>query len=118
MDYRTEMLQAIIQNLDISVSAPSSDSFQIEISQRGTVFEPNDVNDSTVMVRSEFIMSDAQKKIFSVHMEVEFLFKFDPIPENWAEIVSQYCPEMMRDKSIDMAKTILQNMGHKFNLSS
>lgn len=114
MEYQVELVQTKVQKLNVENIADISDTFQIETSQRASIFEPTDNNDPTVMIRSEFFMHDESKKLLSVDMDIEFIFKFDPIPEDRIATASKYCPTLMIEKSVDLASIILREMGHQF----
>lgn len=114
MEYQVELVQAKIQRINVENAADSSDTFQIETSQRASIFDPVDNNDPTVMIKSEFSMHDENKKLLSVDMDIDFIFKFDPIPEDRTAAASKYCPTLMVEKSVDLAATILREMGHQF----
>lgn len=113
MEYHVELIQAKITKLNIENIADTSDTFQLKTSQHASVFEPKDDSDPTLMIKSEFSMFDENKQLLAVNMDIEFIFKFDPTPNDRTEIASKYCPTIMSEKSVDMASAILREMGHQ-----
>lgn len=113
MEFHVELVQAKITKLNVENIADTSDTFQLKTNQRASVFEPKDDNDPTIMIKSEFSMFDESEQLLAVNMNIEFIFKFDPIPNDRTEIASKYCPTIMSEKSVDMASAILREMGHQ-----
>ena len=114
MEYNVELLSSTVKKLSISVNVNEECAFQIESEHSASVFEPNDETDPTVLVRAECTIRDNSGQKLSVSMTTDFIFKFDPIPENRAAAASEYCPSIIGEESKRIAVTILKDMGHEF----
>lgn len=112
MDYRVELIKSTIKKLTANVDMDETATFQIDVQNSASVYEPNDETDPTVMVQTESIMKDSTNKFINISMVTEMIFKFDPIPENRSVAASQYCPPLISKELNKLAVKILSDMGH------
>lgn len=112
MEYQIKLLSATVTKINAEVNIKDVDGFQINQEHRSSVYEPKDRSNPTVMVRSKCSLKDPSGEQFSFYMEVDFIFKFDPIPVDWTAAISDYCRQLIHDKVKDMAVSILHSMGH------
>ena len=113
MEYSVELVKSAIKKMNASVDLDETKTFQIDVENNACVFEPNDESDPTVMVQTESIMRDSEKKYINITMTTEMIFKFDPIPENRSTAASQYCPPLINEELNRLAVRILRDMGHE-----
>lgn len=119
MDFQVELLKTIVRKLDVEVNVTASSAFQITTKQTASVFEPTDSEDPTVMVKADFKLCDENdEKLLFVNMTTDFIFKFDPIPEECPKAVFERCWDIMRKKNMDIAVNVLENMGHTFAIGN
>lgn len=116
MEYQVELLKTTVKKLNIAVGVKDAVTFQLEGETTATVFEPTDDNDPTILVQASSTMRTANSDQLSIAMETEFIFQFDPIPENRTAAASQYCPGLINKKLDELAVTFVHNMGHEFEI--
>lgn len=114
MEYNVELLEAKVKKINVNVQTKTTEAFELICDHRASAFEPNDESDPTIMIRDTCTMSDAGAQQLSVEMVTEFIFKFDPIPDDRTAAASKYCQETIKDKSVEIASAILHDMGHNF----
>ena len=114
MEYNVELLEAKVKKINVNVQTKTTEAFELVCNHRASAFEPNDESDPTIMIRDTCTMSDAGAQQLSVEMVTEFIFKFDPIPDDRTAAASQYCQETIKDKSDEITSAILHDMGHNF----
>ena len=88
-------------------------TFQLEGQTTATVYEPTDDNDPTIMIHTNSEMQTPGSDQIVIAMEADFIFRFDPIPENRTVTASQYCPDMINKKLDELAFNFLSSMGHE-----
>ena len=116
MEYNVELVKSTIKKLNASIDVDETATYQIDVENSASVYEPNDETDPTVMVQTESIMKDSSNKCINIHKVTEMIFKFDPIPENRSLEASRYCPPLVSEELNKLAVKILADMGHKFAL--
>lgn len=112
MEYSVELVKSTIKKLTASVDMDETATFQIDVENNASVYEPTDETDPTVMVQTESIMKDSANKFINISMVTEMIFKFDPIPENRSGVASRYCPPLISEELNKLAVKILSDMGH------
>ena len=112
MEYSVELVKSTIKKLTASVELDETTTFQIEVENNASVYEPNDESDPTIMVQTESVMRDSENKFSNISMITEMIFKFDPIPENRSVTASRYCPPLISEETNKLAAKILKDMGH------
>lgn len=116
MEYRVDLLKSTVKELSVSVNVDEESKFQIDSGNTASVFEPTNETDPTVLIRSECTMRDNATNKLSIGMKAEFIFKFDPLPENRTAVASEYCPEIIAKEFNRIAVDILKDMGHQFKI--
>lgn len=114
MEYNVELLEAKVKKISVNVQAKTTEAFELRCDHRASAFEPNDENDPTIMIRDNCTMSDVAEQQLSVEMITEFIFKFDPIPDDRTATASKYCQDEIKNKTVEIATSILRTMGHHF----
>lgn len=112
MEYQIELLSATVTKINAEINIKDAQGFQINQEDSSSVYEPKDQSNPTVMVRSKCSLKDPSGEQFSFSMAVDFIFKFDPIPDDWTAAISNHCRQMIHDKVRDLAVSILHSMGH------
>ena len=108
MEYQVELLKAVVTKAEIDVKIQNTQGFSIEQSSHNTIFEPKDGSDPTILIRNTSTMKDPTG--------TDFIFKFDPIPEDRTAAAAQYCQKLIHDKTVDLAVSILHSMGHSLTI--
>ncbi len=114
MEYNVELLEAKVKKINVNVQTKTTEAFELICDHRASAFEPNDESDPTIMIRDTCTMSDAGAQQLSVEMVTEFIFKFDPIPDDRTAAASKYCQDEIKNKTVEIASSILRTMGHHF----
>lgn len=113
MEYSVELVKSTIKKINADVDLDETTTFQIEVENSASVYEPNDEADPTVMVQTESVMRDSDNKFIHISMVTEMIFKFDPIPENRSAVASRHCPPLISEELNKLTARILSDMGHK-----
>lgn len=116
MEYQVELLKAVVTKAEINVNIQNTQGFRIEQSGHNTVFEPKDGSDPTILIRNASTMKDPAGTELFISMSTDFIFKFDPIPEDRTAAAAQYCQKLIHDKTVDLAVSILHSMGHSLTI--
>lgn len=112
-EYKVELVQSKINKISITVEMEDDSAVQIESQYVATVFEPNDANDPTVLVKVECNLRDPAKKLLEVSCTAELIFAINPTPENRVEILSIQTREMIQEELNKLVVSVLDSMGHK-----
>ena len=116
-DYKVELVQSQINKINIMIEMQDDSAVQIESQYTATVFEPNDTDDPTVLVKVDCNFKDCTGKLLEVSCEAELVFSIEPIPEDRIEILSQQSRETIQEIISKKVVTILEGMGHKIAIS-
>ena len=68
MEYNVELVKSTIKKLNASIDVDETATYQIDVENSASVYEPNDETDPTVMVQTESIMKDSSNKCINIHM--------------------------------------------------
>lgn len=112
-EYKVELVQSQINKINIAIEMQDDSAVQIESQYTATVFEPNDANDPTALVKVECSLRDPAGKMLEVSCVAELIFAIEPIPENRVEILGQQTREIIQDEVTRKVVNILDGMGHK-----
>lgn len=114
--YSVELLSSHINKLNVDVNFEESTMTQIEVHHSASVYEPKDETDPTILVKADCKIKDPSEALLNMTCEADFVFKFDPIPDNRSSAAAEYCPKIIHDTMAQKAIAILNGMGHKFSL--
>lgn len=114
--YCVELLSSHINKLTVDVNFEETAITQIEVNHSASVYEPKDETDPTILVKADCVIKDPSEELLKMTCETEFVFKFDPIPENRSAVAADYCPKIIHESIAKKAVAILNGMGHKLSL--
>lgn len=117
LEYKVELVQSQINKISIAIEMQSDSAVQIDSQYTATVFEPNDANDPTALIKVECSLRDPAGKMLDVSCSAELIFSIEPIPENRVEILSQKTREIIQNEVSNKVVSILDSMGHKIAIS-
>ena len=112
-EYKVELVQSHINKIDISIDMQENAAVQIESQYMASVYEPNDENDPTSLVKVECKLKDIANKSLEVSCVAELFFTIDPIPEDRVEILGQQTRQIIQEEITKKIVNILDGMGHK-----
>lgn len=116
-EYKVELVEAKIKKIEVMVELEEDTALQISSQYSASVFEPNDVDDPTALVKVEATFKDDTEKMLTVSCSADFIFIIDPIPEDRIEILSKATRTAIQEELTAKLVAILNGMGHKFAFS-
>ena len=116
-EYKVELVEAKIKKIEVMIELEEDTALQINSEYSASVFEPNDVNDPTALVKVEATFKDATEKMLDVTCSADFIFMIDPIPEDRVEILSKTTRTTIQEELTAKLVAVLNGMGHKFAFS-
>lgn len=114
--YSVELISMHINKLTVQVDFDESAITQMEVYHSASVYEPKDETDPTILVKADCKIKDPSEDLLQMTCEGEFVFKFDPIPDNRSSVAAEYCPKIIHDTIAQKAIDILNGMGHRLSL--
>lgn len=119
MEYQVSLKKVTVSKLNVTVDIKDQEPFQVEETHQASVFEPKESDEPTVLIHNQCTLKNtADETQFSISMEADFIFEFNPIPEQWIATASDYCPKLIKAKTAEIVNSILHSMGHAFAVSA
>jgi len=114
---KVEIVKATVTELSATINFEDSSVSQLNTNQSASVFEPNDESDPTVLIKSESTMMDSTGECLNIKCKVDFIVKFDPIPQERSKVASELCPALIHAELAKIVSNLLHDMGHDIAIS-
>lgn len=116
MEYHIKLLKTMVTKLDVSIRSKTADGFNVKLENHSAVHLPKESGEPTIMITNQSQIKDELEEQFSMSMTSNFIFEFDPIPDDWGAAAAEYCSSLIQNKIFDIAFSILRSMGHEFSV--
>lgn len=116
-EFEVKLVQSKIVDLSMNIAIEESTAVNIEATFSASVYEPKDDTDPTAMVKATCELTDSTKKLLRIECTAEMVFEINPVPENYADVLSKYSRDTIQKDMMDKISNIVRAMGHNLAIS-